>query len=53
MKQKKEMTTMWVRRKDKAWVDKQRRRLSKRGAGNILQSMIQLIKLHKMENELK
>lgn len=47
------MTTIWVPIKTQRWLKRQCDRMNKRGVGNVLESMIELIKFHKMEEELR
>ena len=47
------MTTIWVKWKDRIWLRRIMKKLEKKGVGSVISSMIDLIKFHKMEDELK
>ena len=48
-----EYTTIRIDKKDTEFLEKNRKRLRKRSMGDIVHSMIELIKQQKSENELK
>jgi len=48
-----DMTTICVREKDAAWLFRVKHQLKFKGMGVVVEKMIKLIKLHKMEEELK
>jgi len=47
------MTSIYVRKKDRDYLVRLRDKKKKRGIGAIVESIIKLIKFHKMEEELE
>jgi len=47
------MTTMWVKEKDRDYLERLRRKMRKGALWSVLESMIRTIKEHKFEEELR